>query len=54
MPASSTFRFAGGGARISVNLSAETLTALEQLTADGTSTRYAINKAIQDAAEEQQ
>lgn len=51
MPASTTFRFKGGGARISVNLSAETLDALDRLTAGDTSRiRYEVNRAIQEAA----
>lgn len=50
MPASTTFRRKGGGARISVELSAETMAALDRLTADGTPARYIINKLIQEAA----
>jgi DNA-binding PadR family transcriptional regulator len=52
MPASTTFRHKGGGARISVNLTPEGLKALEYLIDHGQEAKGAINQAIIAAARE--
>jgi hypothetical protein len=52
MPATTTFRLKGGGARVSVNLDAETLQALHYLTEIRGTEKEAINQAIKAAARE--